>query len=173
MWDSSAFDKTGHLNPAPVSDQPNPKKLILYRGGIKYTLSASDNITKFLEQFNQFGGDELIRLEQGSHEALNLKVNWRLYIDAFNKASSFNRRPEFFNKILVSAGILSYQRKNNWMILSQEILLNPSSAINLYFTRKKDAIDYARVELINASYFWEICQVTEVISSSAVRSSAS
>ncbi len=48
------------------------------------------------------------------------------------------------------------------------IELNPSAHLPVYFTRKKDAEDYARTKYRNTLYFWEIRHTDKVISKEEV-----
>lgn len=90
-------------------------------------------------------------------------VNWPHYQDFFLEGR-FSDRKEKFHHILMNLGILSFQPEGNWEIVADgPIGLNPRAYLYLYFVNKKDVIEFARLQLPNAFYGWEIHLISEVI----------
>jgi len=104
---------------------------------------------RHVELFNEFGR-ELVKREKNK-----LKVNWRVYIRNYLKNWPFTE-----DTILRSLGILSSKAEENWEIVSGALSLNPS---HIYFTRKEDIIDFARLKYSNTVYEWQIRHIDEVI----------
>jgi hypothetical protein len=68
--------------------------------------------------------------------------------------------------VLLTIGMLSTSGKGNWYITHEIISLG--SGEFLYFTRKEDAVESARLALANATYYWEIRQISQIISKKEV-----
>ena len=73
-------------------------------------------------------------------------VDWGQY---FNQCTTYRGEEvlEKYKRILVALGILSFQKKSNWAVVSFSMFVNPSalSSQRLFFTRKHDAIEYAKL----------------------------
>ena len=73
-------------------------------------------------------------------------VDWGQY---FNQDTQYHGEEvlEMYKRILVALGILSFQKKSNWAVVSFSMFVNPSalSSQRLFFTRKHDAIEYAKL----------------------------
>jgi len=91
-------------------------------------------------------------------------VNWPHYHSFFSKGR-FSDRKTTLHSILVDLGIFSLKPKGNWEIVADgPIGLNPRVfLLYLYFTNKKDAIEFAKLEFSRTLYGWEIRHIGEVI----------
>lgn len=88
-------------------------------------------------------------------------VNWKLYLEKGGK------QKELLNCILIGLEIFSLTAKGNWEIVAEEgTCLNPrllSVGVPLYFTKEKDAKEYARLRFSHFWFQWELRQVSKVI----------
>src|SRR3989338_1473881 len=77
------------------------------------------------------------------YEGFNFKLDD--YICSF--ADSIEEAVEEFNKILIALGILSFQKRSNWTVISFGMFVNPKTEGNqrLFFTRRQDAVEYAKL----------------------------
>lgn len=92
------------------------------------------------------------------------KVNWKRYHEYFKMRHSHDKK-EKFHSLLVDLNILSSLAQGNWEIVAYgPIGISPRSfASYLYFIKKEDAIEFARLENGRTQYSWEIHHIDEVI----------
>ncbi len=92
-------------------------------------------------------------------------VDWTAYHKVFSERRSEGLKDRV-NYFLMDVGIFSVYSERNWEIVSAgPIGLNPRTfgATYLYFVRKEDAIEYARLERGRTLYNWEIRHIDKVI----------
>lgn len=106
---------------------------------------------KFLENFELFR-KRLIKDKKG------IIVNWNFYRGVHN-----NIKPQL-NEILIALGILDYKSKENWEIVGDGMILNPGNLGGaLYFTQKKDILEFAKINYGRTLYHCEVRQISAVI----------
>lgn len=115
--------------------------------------------TEWLKNFND-NAERFIEIVNGKPT-----VNWKRYCEDLAMGRFYDKK-ERFHFLLVGLGILSRESKGNWEIAADgPIGLNPRAyGAYLYFTRKEDAVEFARLEKAGALYGWEIHHIDEVIS---------
>jgi len=128
-------------------------------GGLCYTCLETD----WIEEFKQ-NAEEFITAVGGK-----VKVDWQGYNKHF-AMGRFHDQKERFHSILTDLGILSPEAQGNWEIVADgPIGINPRASLSyLYFVRKEDAVEFARLEKARTLYHWEIHHIDEVISKQEV-----
>ena len=89
-----------------------------------------------------------------------VKINWDLFIKSMSKKQCI------LAGILLDIEIFSSSPQENWEIVVGlgPIGLNPrASGCYLYFVRKEDIIEYARLRFSNTQFNWQIRYIGEVI----------
>lgn len=86
-------------------------------------------------------------------------VDWNFYCNADEQTRSQ------LNDLLIAIGIFSCKIGGNWELTDGSIVLKPdiASCTPLNFTRKEDAICFARIKYGEVVYSWEIRRISEVI----------
>ena len=95
----------------------------------------------------------------------SVHVHWNRYVEAHRHLSDFNREADRLLRLLEQIGVLSWEPKNSWDIVTGNLSLAPSLHVaHLYFTRREDAEAYARANLGNTQYSWELRLIADVVS---------
>lgn len=133
-------------------------------GGLKFkTLKNKDvchtcAVKDEIERFEKYGKD-LVELLFGK-----IHVDCELYIKPYRETDSVWDEHSKLTLILLSLGILCWSPKGNWAIIT----LNGTNMLNespdIYFTRKEDAIEVAKLAFSNAHFDWYIQKVDELFS---------
>lgn len=93
-----------------------------------------------------------------------IEVNWSLYYAITTGADGYVEKNCAINSILKSLGIFAYIPDGNYEIVGCGLCLNPSiTGGYYYFTRKEDAIGYAKAKLSDAYYPWEVRKVQKIL----------
>lgn len=132
-------------------------KVVFKHEGYKFKITKSGSQCekcakeKFLENFETFR-ERLVKDKEG------VIVDWNFYYGVHNDI-----KPQL-NEILIALGALDYKSKGNWEIASNGIILNPGNlGGTLYFTRRKDVLEFAKINYGGAHYFCEIRKISTVI----------
>lgn len=108
-----------------------------------------------IERFDNFNNRYNLVFKEGDET----KVNWELYVEAWE-----TKILEKMSDILMDLGILSLKREGCWNVVTfSSIGLNPwfIKQFYLYFVRKEDAIEFARLKYSNTVYDWMLRQITK------------
>jgi hypothetical protein len=65
--------------------------------------------------------------------------------------------------LLIDLGILSNNAMLNWEVVACNMNINPMGGGELFFTRREDAEKFARSDLGEALYPWEIRHIDQVV----------
>ena len=100
----------------------------------------------------------------------NLEINWERYCNVRDTRGT----KDHIGDLLGALGIFSLDAEGNWCIVTDgEISLNPPVPFGrIFFTRMKDAWDYACVKYANTQYGWELRHTNKVFSKNAVLNGA-
>ncbi len=110
---------------------------------------------KAIRQFQTFGKKFISKKEK-------LEIDWNFYISTETENRDKNST---LNGVLKNIGILSYNPRGNWNITDGISNINPSDlGGSLYFTREKDARQYALLNYKGTSYNWWIQHIDKIIS---------
>jgi hypothetical protein len=151
--------------------QGNTGKISFSYKGLKFQVfqlgSQCDECVKreTIKDFKEYG-KELVEMKSGK-----LVVNWTLYskLSRTAREGTYSKeRVKRMTRILYNLGILSFKDEGNWLITDGNLIqLNPSRIAGVfYFTRREDAVEYARLNYSNTHYGWHIQQqqIGEIIS---------
>lgn len=113
---------------------------------------------EYAEKFGWYGKKLLRKRKE------KIVVNWSFFLDGNSGGQ------DDMADILLALGIFSFNSQGNWDIVgSGPIGLNPRRGLTyLYFTRKEDAVKFARLEFANTLYGWEVCHMDEVLTKNDV-----
>jgi len=105
---------------------------------------------KFFDNF----GKHFIDLD----EHKNVIVNWLLCLEREQMTKTA--------ELLAALKVLSLCSEGNWLILDNRgQSMNPSTSFqHLYFTRREDALEYARLKFSDTGHSWEIVHIDKTIS---------
>jgi len=105
----------------------------------------------------------LLKIEDGE-----ISVNWEYFVGL--TGSNQRDREKRCLQVLLNVGVLSYAPQNNWWITTGISSLSLFLGSTCYFTRRDDALAYARLEFGHTSYDWMIGQIArgQVISKEEV-----
>lgn len=126
----------------------NGYKLKIIKIGLK---CRTCTIKEFLGGFDSFKG-RMIKDEKG------IIVDWDYYSHVNEDV-----RPRL-NEILIALGVLAYKSNGNWNIVGSGMSLNPSNlGETLFFTRRKDVLEFARINYGRALYHCEARKISAII----------
>lgn len=108
-------------------------------------------VKEFLKNFKIFS-ERLVKDKKG------IIVDWHFYYGVHNDI-----KPQL-NEILIALGVLDYKSKGNWEIVGDGMILNPGGlGGKLYFTRRKDLLEFAKINYGRTLYHCEARQISAVI----------
>ena len=135
------------------------QRIILQRNLFTFVFLASgdecaDCRKKRCMKFFDGCGKDFIDLD----EHRNVIVNWLLCLERGQMTK--------VAELLAALKVLSPCPKGNWLILdSNGKSLNPRTSFeHLYFTRREDALNYARLKFSAARHPWQIVHIDRVVS---------
>ena len=139
-----------------------PKDIEFFHKGFKFSVFKSGmkcpdcEAEEYQELFDKLVEEEAFI--SGTPE--NLEINWDEFCNTRNDKTKDDMRD-----LLRALGIFSTYCSGNWCIVADgEINLNPSVPFaHVFFTRVKDAVEYASREYANTLYGWEIRHIDEVL----------
>lgn len=155
-------------NPGTVSFNLKGRQFKVFKDGFSCAPCSRD---VFIEKYKELG--EFIEKMLGFPGG-EMKIDWNFYFEHYRAAREGTYSAERLKtalSILLSLGVFSLKKDGNWEIIADgPIGLNPrlGGLSYLYFARKEDAIEYARLKYANTCYGWVVCRYDEVINMSEV-----
>ena len=107
-----------------------------------------------IERFKTIG-QEIIHFDKD-----RLKIDWH----------GFKKNEKRYMRALMDVGVLSHKAKGNWIVVDLQPagLLPTTPGGPLFFTKREDIAEYARVEFSDTFFAWSIWQIGEVVSRNQV-----
>lgn len=101
--------------------------------------------------------------KNGIHSGGN--IDWGYFVKCEKARDEWNNTFEEISALLLALGVLSDYGQGNWEITDCcKLNLNPSPfCAPVYFTQKKDVLEYAKLKYGNSLYPWSIQGIGEVI----------
>lgn len=126
----------------------------------EYTYPLTNSAEKATERFKQdfdYSGEEIVSMENGE-----IVVDWKRYFIQ-DRTHRGEDGLNIYIKILLALGILSFQKEDNWAVVSYGMFVNPRTGMisRFFFTRKQDAIEYA---MVSGWLISEVFQYGEIVS---------
>ena len=111
-----------------------------------YICSFADSIEEAVEEFKKIFDYYRGALVGESVFFGEIVVNWGQYFKQYNMYRGEYELHRYI-KILIALGILSFQKRSNWTVISFGMFVNPKTEGNqrLFFTRRQDAVEYAKL----------------------------
>lgn len=133
-------------------------KVVFDYGGYKFKITKLGSecqkcaIKEFLIRSSYYVNRIIIKGKKG------IAIDWNYYRGLRNEI-----KPEL-NKILAALNVLDCGSKGNWELVGGGMSLNPGGlGGNLYFTKRKDILEFARVNYGGALYHCEARKISAVI----------